>query len=127
MELLTVVNRSSKDITGVWDGKPNVIKANSKGAFPATVAEAMKRQNVVMGSEDPYTGEMEYLVGIVEQGDDVSPIEQTQSVTRMNRKQFSATEQVVQSRGGLYTQADRKNEPGVPLTGGPAATEFRSR
>ncbi len=127
MDVVTVVNRSSKPVDATWDGRPYQIPANGKVALPVIVAEAAKRQNVIMGSEDPYTGTMEYLVGIVEQGDDITPIEQSHSITRMNRKEFAGTEQVVKSRGGMYTPADRKNEPGLPLTGGQATTEFRSR
>lgn len=127
MELLTVVNRSAKDLNATWDGKPILIKANAKVALPRIVAEAAKRQNVIMGSEDPYTGEMQYLLGIVEFNDDISPIEQTQTITRMNRKVLGTDEAVVKALGGVYTQRDRAMEPGLPSTNGPARTDFSSR
>ncbi len=105
-EIVTVVNRTSKPVNGTWDGKPNTIKAHGKAAFPISVAEAFKRQNVVMGSEDPYTGSMEYLVGIEEQGDDLSPIEQTVKITRMNRAPLKKNEEVVKGENGIYSVRD---------------------
>lgn len=103
IEIVTIVNRSSKIVNGKWDGKPYSIPAKGKVGLPVMVAEAIKRQNAVMGSEDPYSGEMEYLVGIEEQGDDLSPIEQTQSITRMNRKPLGKNEEVIKGDNGLYS------------------------
>lgn len=114
MEVVTVVNRSSKEVRGTWDGRPHVIKPNGKASFPIIAAEAIKRQNVVMGSEDPYTGEMQYLVGIEETGDDCSPIEQTQSITRMNRKPLAKNEEVVKGHNGIYSGRDVQQ--GLPIT-----------
>lgn len=106
MELVTCVNRSSKEIKGIWDGKPNIIPPHGRAAFPLLVAEAMKRQNVVMGSEDPYTGDMDYLVAILEQGDDETPMEQTIAITRMNRKLMGKNEEVVKGDNGLYSRRE---------------------
>lgn len=106
MEVVTIVNRSSKDVKGTWDGKPYVIKAKGRAAFPEIVADAIRRQNVVMGSEDPYTGEMKYLVGIEEHGDPTDPIEQTQVITRMDRKPLGKNEEVVKGNNGIYSVRD---------------------
>ncbi len=106
MELVTVVNRTSKALNGKWDGKPYVLKPFSREAYPVLVAEAFKRQNVQMGSEDPYTGEMKYLVGIEEQGDPIDPIEQTQAITRMNRVLMGKNEEVVKGDNGIYSVRD---------------------
>ena len=77
-----------------------------------------------MGSEDPDTGEMDYLVAIEEQNDPDSPIEQTKSVTRMNRARLSTQEEVVPSRvGGMYSARDRAMEAPIS-TSGPVATAF---
>lgn len=112
------MNRTSKPVTGVWDGKPNVIPAGGRVALPLVVAEAIKRQNVVMGSEDPYSGEMQYLVGVVEHNDDLSPIEQTRSITRMNRRGIEKPDEVVvEGRTGLYSTRDLAPPPGIG-TGG---------
>jgi hypothetical protein len=106
MEVVILINRTSKQVEGMWDGKPYKIKAHAKEALPLIVAEAIKRQNVVMGSEDPYTGAMEYLVGIEEQGDDCSPIEQSKSITRMNRKVMGKNEEVIKGDNGIYSVRD---------------------
>jgi hypothetical protein len=106
MELVTVVNRSSKPVKGMWDGKVEILAPHAKGAFTTLVAEAFKRQNAVMGSEDPFTGEMQYLVGIVEQGDPITPIEQTAVITRMNRGPMKKNEEVVKGDNGIYSVRD---------------------
>jgi hypothetical protein len=59
-----------------------------------------------MGSEDPFTGEMLYLVGIEEQGDPVTPIEQTKSITRMNRVPLGKDEIIVKGENGIYSVRD---------------------
>ena len=106
MELCTVVNRTSKSLSGKWDGKPYTLAPFSREAYPILVAEAFKRQNVIMGSEDPYTGEMKYLVGIEEQGDPIDPIEQTNVITRMNRAMMGKNEEVVKGDNGIYSVRD---------------------
>ena len=106
MEVVILINRTSKQVEGMWDGKPYKIKAHAKEALPLIVAEAIKRQNVVMGSEDPYTGAMDYLVGIQEQGDDCSPVEQTVSITRMNRGKMGKNEEVIKGDNGVYSVRD---------------------
>lgn len=111
MDLVTVVNRTSQRIEGKWDGKPQYIAAHGRQALPVIVAEAIKRQNVLMGSEDPYTGEMQYLVGIEEYGDDLSPIEQSRSITRMNRQKMGKDDIVVKGDNGLYSVRDLAGPP----------------
>lgn len=106
MEIVTVVNRTSKVVSGIWDGKPYNIKPNGKVALPIIVAEAIKRQNVLMGSEDPYTGEMQYLVGIEESGDPTDPVEQTRVITRMNRGPLGKNEEVIKGDNGIYSVRD---------------------
>lgn len=113
MELVTVYNRTTKVVNGTWDGKPYKIEPKKKVALPRIVAEAIRRQNAVMGTEDPYTGNMEYLVAIEEDGDPITDIEQSQSVTRMNRAPLGKNEEVVKGHNGLYSLRD--------LEGGPAA------
>jgi hypothetical protein len=107
MELLTVVNRTTKPLEAIWDGKRYALPVG-KSAHPAIVAEAAKRQNPVMGSEDPYTLTMQYLVGIEEHGDDCSPIEQSKDIERMNRRllQNSKETEVVPGISGIYSVRD---------------------
>lgn len=117
-EIVTIVNRSTKTLRGVWDGK-HYILAPGKHEFSRTMAEKFKAQNPVMGTENKYTGEMQYLIGILEDNDDVTPIEPTTSITR---KPIEATQQVVESRaGGLY--AHERQSP-VAVMGGPVEGSF---
>lgn len=124
MELVTVANRSSKTVQGTWDGKPYLIAAHAKVALPVIVAEAIKRQNVVMGSEDPYTGEMEYLIAIVEHNDPQDPIEQSRAITRMNRAPIAKPDETtMEGRTGLYSLRDLAPPP--QPTSGPVLSTFK--
>mgnify|MGYP001615215955 CR=1 FL=1 len=76
MDFVTVVNRTSKLLHGVYDGK-HIDLAPGKHAFPLAAAEKYKNQNPIMGTEDPYSGERQYLIGIEEMGDDCTPVEQS--------------------------------------------------
>lgn len=118
MEVVTVVNRTSKIVKGTWDGRPRDIQPHGRIALPLLAAEAFKRQNVVMGSEDPSDGSMLYLVGIEEHGDDISPIEQTNAITRMNRKALGFDEEVVKGKTGLYSGRDVQTNLNVGGAGG---------
>ena len=74
---VTLINRSSKDLIGRYDGKEHLIKAGSRTSYPSHLAEKFKDQNPVMGSENYYSMDKQYLLAIEEYGDDTSPIEQT--------------------------------------------------
>lgn len=107
MEYQTLVNRTKKDLKGTWDGKHYIITPG-KNEFPIVQAEAFRRQNPLMGSQDPYTMEMQYLVGIVEQGDDVSPLDAGNAVELMDRSKMVGarpTEVVRGNQTGLYAGA----------------------
>ena len=102
--IVTVVNRTKKTLEAVWDGRHYQLPPG-KSAWPLSVAEKAKLQNPVMGTEDQITGEMESLIGIEENGDDCSPIEQTQKIERWDRKKMPGGEkdvQVVAGKSGLY-------------------------
>lgn len=107
MQYVTVVNRTKKPLEGVWDGHRYAIPVG-KSSHPAIVAEAAKRQNPVMGSEDPYTMEMDYLVGIEEYGDDCSPIEQSPAIERFSRDKLVGAKEteVVPGKTGIYSVRD---------------------
>ena len=113
MEFLTVVNRTSKNLLVTWDGK-RIVLVPGKNALPAIVAEAAKRQNPIMGSEDPYLGTLQYLVGIEEQEDDCSPVEQSQTeITRMSLKEMQKRRpvEVVKGDNGIYSVRDVATTP----------------
>lgn len=59
--------------------------------LPYFVAEAAKRQNPVMGTENPYGVDgkgLDYLVGVPEWGDDCSHREQSEAPERLDRSQL---------------------------------------
>ena len=102
MEVLTVVNRTSKTLAGTWDGRHYDIPPG-KSSHPAIQARKFREQNPLMGSEDPQTLFSQYLIGIEEDGDDCSPVEQTASPERWNRaKTANPNVQVVKGNGALY-------------------------
>lgn len=109
MEFVTAINRSSKPLWATWDGKKYQVKPG-KNAYPRIVAEAAKRQNPIMGSEDPYSGEMRYLIGIEEDGDDCSPAEQSTEITRRALRDQGEVE-VVKGKNGLYANEVRSTLP----------------
>jgi hypothetical protein len=79
-EYVTIVNRTSKVLQGVWDGRHYDL-APGKHQFARTIAEKFRAQHPIMGSEDPYNLSMLYLIGIEEDNDDCSPVEQSTSLT----------------------------------------------
>lgn len=102
-QYVTLVNRSSKVLKGTWDGKHYDIQPGSH-QFPEIQALKFKEQNPIMGSEDPYTLQKEYLIGIVEHKDDISPTEQTESIERWNRSKLVGAKPVEVVKGnGIYT------------------------
>ena len=124
MEFQTVINRTSKDLIVTWDGKRTKI-VPGKNSLPLIVAEAAKRQNPIMGSLDPFTGLCQYLLGIEEQGDDCSPIEQSPSaIELMNRSKMKNARptEVVPGDNGLYSVRDLA--PGPAISNGPISSSF---
>lgn len=125
MQYVTLVNRSSKTLTGTWNGIRNQLPPYpAKTAFPEIVAQKFKDQNPVMGSENPYTLEKIYLLGIEEMGDDCSPIEQSDSIERFDRTKLVGALPVEVVRGnGLYSPAIDASRPLDSATG-PIASGF---
>lgn len=86
MEIVTVVNRTSQPVEGIFDGKRTVIAPHARLPMLYHAAEHLKRQNPVMGTEDISDPRSpEFLVGIEEWGDDISPIEQSDKQERFDR------------------------------------------
>lgn len=124
-QYLTLVNRTSKNLQGTWNGRQYSI-APGKHEFPEHQALKFKEQNVVMGSENPYTLEKKYLIGIVEYKDDCSPIEQSAAVERIDRSQLPQGDQeykVVPGNGLYRPTIDSAPLPALQgLRGAPAPT-----
>lgn len=118
MQIVTLINRSNKTLVGTWNGLREYI-APGKHGFPLAQAQAYRRQNPIMGTEDPRSGEMQYLVGIVEEGDDCSPLTPQEAspidpttnkpfIEKWNRKNLPQTlpTEVVPGVSGLYNARD---------------------
>lgn len=114
MEYVVLVNRTSKILQGTWDGRHHDI-APGKHSFPRIQAEKFRVQNPVMGSEDPRTLQCEYLIGIEENNDDCSPIEQTPALTRENLAVSGKSYEIVRGNG-LYQPAIDSSAP-LPVDG----------
>jgi hypothetical protein len=117
MNYVTLINRSSKTVVGTWDGRRYQITPG-KHSFPEAMAVKFKEQNPVMGSQDPYSLEKDYLLGIEDHNDPITPIEQSAKPELMNRQKLdpiAQTAQVMQTNvGGLY--AHERNSP-LPTDG----------
>ena len=85
MEYVTLVNRTSKKLQGTWDGRQFVVLPG-ESMLPKAVAYAVKRQNPLMGSGSYELHDTIYLVGVKEDGDDISPIEQSNSLELIDPK-----------------------------------------
>lgn len=71
MAILTVKNRHSEPFVGMFDGETYEVVDTL--AVPDYIAEHLKKQSIVR--DNPVNaGANEYRLGIVEKGDDVSPL-----------------------------------------------------
>lgn len=69
--MLTVHNRYSKEpFIGMYDGEKYVIK--DVVTLPDYIAYHLRKQSIIR--DNPITGDNSYRLGIVELGDDVSPL-----------------------------------------------------
>lgn len=121
---VTLVNRSSKALTGTWDGKHYQI-APGKHTFPEFMAEKFRDQNPIMGSLDPQTNHIDFLLGIEEQGDDTFPVEQSNAIEKWDRSRLHGARptEVVPGDNGLYSRASLAQGPQT-APGSPIATSF---
>jgi hypothetical protein len=114
-KMVLVVNRTTRPLDAMFDGQPVVllpgymlapkegdeekdkpklviVGAGPAGAvvtnsLPYFAAELVKRQNPVMGTEDPEAPNVfDSLIGVVEWGDDISHLEQSDAIERLDRE-----------------------------------------
>lgn len=83
MEYVTLVNRTSKPLNGTWNGRQFKVPPGET-THPIRIAEAIKRQNPIMGTQGSELFEVEYLCGIKEIGDDIFPVEQSDAKELMD-------------------------------------------
>lgn len=107
---VTVVNRTGGKLSAMVDGKQFVFPP-----FPAEVkvprfaAELACRQLPVMGTEDPYQPTVfDRLIHVKEwDGPEVTPIEQSQAIERLDRSLIDVPEAVDGKRAGHFTTVGR--------------------
>jgi hypothetical protein len=107
-QFVTLVNRTSKTLKGVWDGRHYDITPG-KHSFPEIQAMKFKDQNPILGTRNPFTMINDCLLGIEEQGDDCSPIEQSEAIELIDRSKLGASEQkftVIQGNGMFSRHVD---------------------
>lgn len=85
-EIVTVVNRSSRRLTGTWGGRQYDFQPYpAETHVPRVVAVAARFQNPIMGRGTPmedWASKSEYLLGIVEDKDPINAIEQSNAPQR---------------------------------------------
>jgi hypothetical protein len=123
VKYVTLVNRSSKILRGTWDGRQYELQPG-KHEFPEIQALKFKEQNPVMGTLDPYSGRMDYLIGIIEHNDPLTPIEQSSALQHIDRTKLQGARQVevVPGDNGLYSRRDLPAPPAA--TSGPIDSAF---
>ena len=118
METLTVTNRTSKALQTVWDGKHYEIGPHETQIHTADVARQFKKWNPQMGSLDPRSGRINYLIAIKEDNDPETPLEQTDAVEVWDRAKLTGARpsEIVPGDNGLYSgQVDWKSRQNVNL------------
>lgn len=85
-ETVTLVNRTSKPMTALFDGQSFVLKPGKNHGVPSVVVDYAKAQHPLMGSQDRYEFQgAQFLVGVEEWGDPISPIEQSDAIELLAR------------------------------------------
>lgn len=135
--IVNAVNRTTGPLDAMFDGQPVVIPAGYKlvgeegqqtvvgagpGGEPLTyplpyfAAEMVKRQNPQMGTEDPGNPrDFECLIGIKEWEDDISPLEQSDAIERLDRGLMDDEAQGARPKEtsmGRKMARDKKNKRG---------------
>ena len=113
-DIVTVVNRTSKNRKGTYNGRPYDI-VPGESAYPLCQARFFRFQNPVMGRGTPledWASKGDYLVAIKELGDDCSPREQSDAPQRWDTYMLSGPNaEVIRPRGGGYAPEVRQAVP----------------
>lgn len=100
----TLVNRTEGNLIGLWDGRRFTLPPGEIHGFTYAMCLKFRDQHPIMGTENPYTGEKQYLLGVVEEGDPIDPINQTKSPTLVNIDQALKDGDVKIVKGqGIYS------------------------
>ena len=120
MQYVTVVNRTSKNLYGTWDGRQYTI-APGKNSFPIIQAQKFRDQNPIMGSMDPMSGQMDYKIGIEEDNDPCTPLEGVvEGVEKWDRSKLAGARpsEVVAGDNGLYQLGRSAGSTPLPVDAG---------
>ena len=97
MAILTVKNRWHEPFIGMWNGE--TYKVVDTLAVPDYVALHLKKQSIIR--DNPINaGSNEYSLGIVEQGDDVTPLKEL-PVESLDRSDMDEFRKVVVKPSGI--------------------------
>jgi hypothetical protein len=104
MRFVTAVNRTNKTLHGCWDGKHYNVPPG-KNALDEQRARAVKLQNPIMGSDDPLTGNLDYYIGVEEDGDDCSPVEFSKEIELYSSLRSKAVPvMIVPGKAGMFNE-----------------------
>lgn len=95
---VTIVNRTKGVLEGTWDGRHYEIPTG-ESSWTEYQAMAFKRQNPIMGTQDQRTLSMQYLIGIKEHGDPITPTEQSDAIELWSADSHSRPVEVRPGRG----------------------------
>ena len=104
-DTVTIVNRTSKTLTGTFDSRQ---KELFPGENKCTKIEALKyrEQHPIMGIGTPleeWDQKSQYLLGIVELGDDISPVEQSDALQRWDSYELNGgATLMIRGKGGMF-------------------------
>lgn len=104
MRFVTAVNRTDRTLQGCWDGKHFNVPPG-KNALDEQRARAVKMQNPIKGSDDPLTGNLDYYIGVEEDGDDCSPVAYNNQIELYSSLRNKAVPvMIVPGKAGMYAQ-----------------------
>lgn len=112
MEYVTIVNRSTKTLFGMFDGREYKITPG-KHSYPRNLANKFKSQNPIMGTGMFGDTDTRYLIGIEEDNDPCDPIEQSDAIEAYDARKLHGHKQVEVVRGnnGLFSRGDLGSVP----------------
>lgn len=123
MQYVTAVNRLSEPVKYCWEGVHRELPPG-RSYLPKQHALAARYQNPIKGSDDSLTGELQYYVGIEEQGDPTTPVDKSLEIELFNRKNLKTAipVQIVPGIEG-YGRIRQELGPSLPLNSSFVAPE----
>ena len=110
MSLLTVVNRHEVPFVGMWDGQEYVV--SDRLTVTDLIDWHLKKQSII--SDNPIVpGDNVYRLGILENDDDLSPLEAVLPVESLDRRDFDEFQKVRLMPSGIRTS---RPEPKTTVT-----------